>query len=99
MNTEIDERKKYMAITSAAITTVIIGTIVFHYIEGFSWVDSLYFVVVTVTTVGYGDITPTTDLGKIATIILIISGLSVVGAFIQVYSKYRLEKRYKRKEK
>ena len=42
-----------------------------------SLVTALYFTVVTISTVGYGDITPVTEIGRIFVIILIISGLSI----------------------
>ena len=43
--------------------------------------DAIYFCVVTLGTVGYGDITPTTDVGKIFTVFYIIFGLGVIGGF------------------
>ena len=55
------------------------GTGAFMYLEGWSFVDAIYFSVVTVATVGYGDVHPVTPAGKGLTIVLIITG---VGAFL-----------------
>jgi voltage-gated potassium channel len=57
------------------------GTIGFMAIEGNSFVDSAYFVIVTMATVGYGDIHPVTTLGKVFSVILIVMG---VGTFLGV---------------
>jgi voltage-gated potassium channel len=57
------------------------GTFGFMVIEKKSLIDSAYFVVVTMATVGYGDIHPITQSGKIFTIILVIMG---VGTFLGV---------------
>ena len=45
-----------------AATMVAVGTVTYHLLEGWSFLDSLYFSVVTLATVGFGDLTPTTDL-------------------------------------
>ena len=58
-----------------------IGVLFYIRVEGWSLIDSIYFCVVTLGTVGYGDITPTTDVGKIFTIIYILVGLSIIGGF------------------
>ncbi|MFA3917060.1 potassium channel family protein [Ruegeria hyattellae] len=49
----------------------------YHYVEGWSWLDSAYFSVVTISTVGFGDFSPETAAGKIFTMIYIIVGLGV----------------------
>lgn len=51
-------------------TLILLGTILFHYIEGWGWVDSFYFTGVSILTIGYGDLTPTHDLSKILTVVL-----------------------------
>ncbi len=51
------------------------GMILFHKVEGWKYLDSLYFVITTLGTVGYGDFVPKTDLGKILTMCYIIIGV------------------------
>lgn len=74
------------------ITTAIIigfGSVMFHYLEGWSWIDSVYFSVITLTTVGYGDFSPQTDEGKIFTIFYIFIGIGIILSFINtVYNHY-----------
>ena len=55
------------------ISALFLGTIVFHFLEGWSFVDSFYFVSITATTVGYGDLTPTHPLSKMITVIYALS--------------------------
>ena len=57
---------------------IIICAAVFHWLEGWSWLDSIYFVVITFTTIGYGDFTPTTPLTKLITIFVALNGVAVL---------------------
>lgn len=69
---------------------LIIGTLSYHYIEGWSWVDAAYFSVITLTTIGYGDFSPQTTFGKIFTIFYILIGVGVVLGFINtIYLHYK----------
>lgn len=52
------------------------GTVLFHQIEGWSWVDSFYFTGVSLLTIGYGDFTPTHDMSKILVVILGFGAIS-----------------------
>ncbi|RPJ53132.1 MAG: two pore domain potassium channel family protein, partial [Methanobacteriota archaeon] len=63
------------------IGVTIAGIAGFMILEGLSFVDALYFCVVTLATVGYGDIHPVTAAGKALSIVLIIGG---VGSFVGV---------------
>lgn len=60
---------------------LVTGTIVYSILEGWSPLDSLYFSVVTLATVGYGDLHPVTDLGKAFTILYILTGVGVLVVF------------------
>ncbi|MEI7425525.1 MAG: potassium channel family protein [Candidatus Moraniibacteriota bacterium] len=87
--------KKYRSIVLATLVMLFLGTIIFHFTEGWRWFDSFYFCVITLATVGYGDFTPKTDLGKIAVIFYIISGIGIFLAFVQAYFEFIKENRKK----
>ncbi|MCK3654567.1 hypothetical protein A4G19_01920 [Pasteurellaceae bacterium Macca] len=53
----------------------------YHHVEGWSWLDSFYFAVITISTVGYGDLSPHTVAGKLFTIFYILIG---IGLFVSV---------------
>jgi len=54
------------------------GVLVHHWLEGWSYLDALYFCVVSLATVGYGDLTPTTPLARLFTIIYLINGIVIL---------------------
>lgn len=74
--------KAYSILTSTVFIVLATGTIFYHTMEKWSWIDSLYFSVITLTTVGYGDLTPSMPTTKIFTIIYIILGIGIIFAFI-----------------
>jgi voltage-gated potassium channel len=61
-----------------ALGTLLAGTFVYHWLEGWSYLDSLYFCVVSLATVGYGDYTPSTPVAKLFTIFYIINGIAIL---------------------
>lgn len=73
--------------------TVIAGTVFFHYIEGWSWLDSYFFTVITLSTVGYGTLVPVTAIGKIATTVFIFLGLGIFAMTIQQFGQFTKRKR------
>jgi hypothetical protein len=64
-----------------------LGILFYHYTEGWGWLDSAYFCVVTLATVGYGDFAPVTQLGRLYTIFYVIIGVALLGVFIQLAGK------------
>lgn len=52
------------------------GAFLYHQVEGWRLLDSSYFVVMTVTTIGYGDFAPKTDTGKVFTIFYSFFGVA-----------------------
>ncbi len=69
------------------------GTVFFRYVEGWSWLDAYFFTVVTLSTVGYGELVPATALGKIGTTIFIFTGLGVFALTIQQFASFAFRKR------
>lgn len=74
--------QKFRALIYLTFVTLSIGTIFYHSVEGWRWLDSLYFSVITLATIGYGDFTPKTDLGKAFTMIYVFIGIGILIAFI-----------------
>ncbi|WP_338084772.1 potassium channel family protein [Lactococcus paracarnosus] len=58
---------------------LIASAYIFREIEHVSILNSIYWVVTTITTVGYGDITPTHDVTKILAMFLMVIGVAVMG--------------------
>jgi len=55
-----------------------LGTVAFHLLEGWSLLDSLYVSAQTVTTVGYGDLTPQTAGGRLFATVFMMFGVGIV---------------------
>lgn len=72
---------EFRALGGIMLLLLSVGTVFYRHVEHWSWVDSLYFSVVTLATVGYGDYTPQTDLGKLFTIVYIFMGIGVLVGF------------------
>jgi len=75
----------------SAVTLLASGTYVFHVVEGWRPLDALYFCVVSLTTVGYGDLTPKTDAGKVTAIVYIVLGLGIIMAFVTTVAQVAME--------
>lgn len=61
---------------------IVIGTVVYRLLEDWSWVDSVYFSVVAVTTVGLGGFTPSTDASKLFTVVYILAGVAITTTYL-----------------
>ncbi len=64
------------------------GTIFYHQVEKWNLLDSLYFSTTTLTTVGFGDLAPKTDLGKVFTIIYLFVGIGVILGFVNLVAHH-----------
>ncbi|MEL6633247.1 MAG: potassium channel family protein [Bacteroidota bacterium] len=63
--------------TTSLLGWIGIGTVLFHRLEPWTWIQSFYFCVVTITTVGFGDLTPSSEISRLFTAIYILVGVSV----------------------
>lgn len=98
--------KEYRDLLITTLIVIFIGMITYHYVEGWSWLDALYFSFITLTTVGFGDFAPITDTGKVFTIFYIIVGIGIILSFVNtIYNHFnsrrdraRLQKQKERKQ-
>ena len=78
---------------SALIGMIILGSIVYKFLEGWT---SFYFSVTTLSTVGYGDMHPTTEISRLFTSFYILSGVAIALAAMGIIGMNYLEKREKK---
>jgi hypothetical protein len=77
---------------------MIIGMFLFHYIEGWTYFDSIYFIVVTLTSVGFGDIVPVTETGRVLGMLYAIMGVPLFIYTTSIFLEMRFRhyiKKYK----
>lgn len=92
METDRIRLRLYLVVFTVLLFVGILG---FMLTENLSLVDSIYFSIVTMATVGYGDIHPQSSVGKILALILIVGGvgtfLGVVASITDIFLKRREE--------
>jgi len=75
-----------LVIVALFIILLSTGTVFYHNVEGFNQVDSVYFTAMTMTTVGYGDLSPQTDAGKLFTTVFAVLGVGIsLGLFASLF--------------
>ncbi|MEP2715680.1 potassium channel family protein [Pseudophaeobacter sp.] len=87
-----------LTIFVALLVIVSSSTVFFRIIEGWSWLDSYFFTIVTISTVGYGNLVPVTAAGKLATTFLIFGGLGVFALAMHEFAQMQLLKRQQHNE-
>lgn len=91
--------KEFRALLVWVVIVIGIGTVFYARVEGWRILDALYFTIITLTTVGYGDFAPKTDAGKIFTMVYIFVGISLISGFIILLGEHSKKlKRIGRKE-
>jgi len=84
---------KTHTIIISLVGIVTLGTVFFHLVEGWSWLDSYFFTVITISTVGYGKLVPVTALGMIGTTVFIFVGLGIFVVAIQQFALFHMRRR------
>ena len=76
-----------MACGLGLLSILTIGSVGYRYIENWTWLESLYMTVITVSTVGYGELYPLSEAGRLFTIMLIFVGVGIVAMSISIIFK------------
>lgn len=83
--------KPVVAAFSAIVIFLGMGTVVYHALEKWSWIECLYFSTYSLTTVGYGDFAPTNDASRLFTVFYLLTGVGAVVASLGVIGARYLE--------
>jgi voltage-gated potassium channel len=68
---------RVQALLVVATLVAAAGAMIFRLLEGWGFIDSFYFAVVSMATVGYGDLAPKTNAGKLFTIAFLVVGIGI----------------------
>jgi voltage-gated potassium channel len=68
------------------------GVFGFEFLFDYGWIDAVYMTVITITTVGFGELHPLTDAEKIFTSLFILSSIIIVGYALKVITEYILSR-------
>lgn len=85
-------RNEAVVIFAAGLTVILIGTFVYAWLEGWTLLDSLYATVITITTVGYGDLSPHSPLGRLFAVFFTLGAVGIAGYAISVLAASVIER-------
>jgi len=85
-------RTKFYTTIFLLFALVFVGVLGFKIISHYSWIDALYMTVITITTVGFGEVHPLDDTAKLFTIFLILAGVVILGYALSVITEYIFSK-------
>jgi len=81
---------------------LVFGTVGYHLIEGMALFDSFYMTVITISTVGFAEISPPTPLGRALTVVIIIAGISfgtyTIGTIVRIFVEGELKNYFGRRK-
>ncbi len=85
-------KSKFYTAIILLVLVLLVGVLGYKYIANYSWIDALYMTVITITTVGYGEVNTLDPAARIFTIILILTSVIVVGYAITVITEFILNR-------
>ncbi len=84
------------------LATLLIGTFGYHALEGMTYFESFYMTVITISTVGYGEIHPLSVQGRVLSILIISFGITTgaytLGTFLRLLIEGELRKTFRRRK-
>lgn len=85
------KERQYRRLIFFTLFILACGTVFYRLAEGWTWLDSLYFCVISLTTVGYGDLSPQRPISKIFTMFYLVGGISILLGFINAIAAHRMK--------
>jgi len=88
-------------VVAFVVLLIVVGTIGYAWIEGWNWADSFYMTIITITAVGYHEVHPLSETGRLFTVGMLVGGLSALGAWFALITaalvRMDLRNTYKRR--
>jgi voltage-gated potassium channel Kch len=84
---------KLRVIVVSLVLLIALGTVLFKFLEPFTWIQSFYFTVSTMTTVGFGDLVPSSDSTRLVAALYMLLSVSLYVSFITFLGSHLLELR------
>lgn len=81
-------KNKFKLAVTLLILLICVGVLGYHWIADYTWVDSLYMTVITIATVGYGEVLPLGAGGKLFTVFLILTSVAIIAFSLSVITEY-----------
>ena len=75
---------RHQAFALAVVVVLVSGVIFYSLTEDWSLGDSLYFTVIALTTIGFGDLAPTTTFSRLFTVLYAIMGVGLIGTLVHL---------------
>lgn len=72
----------------ASVTILFIASTLYSLAENVSLPNSIWWAITTTTTVGYGDISPKTFVGKLAAVLLMFVGIGLIGMLTSTITNF-----------
>ena len=84
------------------LLTLALGTAGYHFIEGMTFFEGLYMTVITISTVGFQEVRPLSEAGRVLTIVIISTGIMIaaytIGTLVRVFIEGELRKTFGRRK-
>lgn len=83
--------RRLVVAAAVLLSLLALGTVGYHFIEGWSLLDSLYMTVITIATVGFGEVHRLSSEGRVFTMILVIAGVGALGFSLGTFIDFWVE--------
>jgi voltage-gated potassium channel len=75
---------RHQAFALAVVIVLVVGVVFYSLAEGWSFANSLYFTVIALSTIGFGDLAPTTEFSRVFTVFYAIVGIGLIGTLLNL---------------
>jgi len=82
---------KLKVVIVSLVLLIVLGTVLFRFLEPFTWIQAFYFTVSTMTTVGFGDLIPSSDSTRLVAALYMLVSVSLYVSFITFLGSHLLE--------